>query len=294
MKALILVPSLIATLAAQDKAPTLAERFKAEQPAINQLLESFEAKQALAKAEALIPTTKPDFDKSTAQAGLASSQTFSTLMATYSLAGKAALTSGDWNKALDYFHKAKEFAGENSTNSSALLSPVIETWNKAVETAKKALEDGAARRAELQAKTARTESEETELKNFQIFEDNTKKGPMVIQNIKGTLDGLKADSEGFEGVIDGIEKSLKAEKEQLASPQFKGDKAKYVSAVMNPANMATRATKADKIAFVDRLLFLDSTNKKCLRELDVLMGKAAPVPEKKPAATHKKKKKKGN
>ncbi len=292
MKSLILVPILFAPLGAQEKTPSLTDRFRAEQPAITQLLATFEAKQALAKAEALLPAVKPDFDKSTAQAGLASSQTYSTLMACYSLAGKAAVTAGDWAKALDYFHKAKDLAAENSATTNALLTPALENWNKAVDTATKALADGSARRAELQAKAARSESEELELKNFQVFEDNTKKGPMVIQSIKGNLDGLKADSEGFTGVIEGVDKSLKAEKDQLDAAPFKGDKAKYVAAVMNPTNLATRTTKADKIAFVNRLLFLDPTNRKCNRELDVLMGRAAPEPEKSKAP--RKKKKKGN
>lgn len=292
MKAIFLIPVLVSAVSAQDQAPTLSQRFKAESPAITQLLATFEAKQALAKAEALIPAAKPDFDKSTAQAGLASSQTYSTLMACYALAGKAALISGDWTKALDYFNKAKDLAAENYASTTTLLTPVIENWTKAVDAATKALSEGAARRAELQAKATRTESEETEFKNFQILEDNTKKGPVVIQNIKGNLEGLKTDSEGFAAVIEGVEKSLKAEKDQLDAVPFKGDKIKYVNAVMNPTNLAARATKADKIGFVNRLLFLDPNNKKSLKQLDVLLGKAVPEPVKK--APSKSKKKKGN
>lgn len=290
MKALYLTPVLLSTLvSAQEKAPSLTDRFKVESPAINQLIASFETAQALAKAEALLPPVKPTFDKSSPQAGLASSQNFSTLMACYSLAGKAAVTGGDWTKALDYFHKAQDIAVENSTETTALLTPVIDNWSKAVDTAQKSLTDGAARRAELQAKATRTPSEETELKNFQIFEDNTKKGPMVIQNLKGNLDGLKSDSEGFTGVIEGVEKSLKAETEQLQGAPFKGDKVKYVAAVMNTSNLAARTTKGDKIAFLNRLLFLDPASKKTQHQLDIVMGKAAPEPEKAPSHKGKKK-----
>ncbi|MDE3245413.1 MAG: hypothetical protein KGN80_04945, partial [Acidobacteriota bacterium] len=68
---------------------------------------------------------------------------------------------------------------------------------------------------------------------------------------------------------------------------------KYVNAVMNPTNLASRATLADKVGFVNRLLFLDPANKKSLKQLDVLLGKAAPEPEKQ-APSKGKKKKKGN
>lgn len=293
MKALILVPALVSALAAQDTAPSLTQRFKAESPAINQLLTSQEGKQALAKAEALIPANKPEFDKSSPAKGLASSTEYGTLMSIYTLAGKAAVTSGDWEKAVTYFHKAKEIAVENHLGASAALAPAIDMWKKAESAGKTYLEEGAARRKELQEKTSRSESEEVELKNFQTHEDNVKKGPMAVKQLTGILDGLKEDSEHFDGPIAGIEKSIKAEKEQIDSPQFKGDKIKYVNAVMNPTNLATRATQADKVGFVNRLIFLDPANKKALKQLDVLLGKAAPEPEKK-APSKSKKKKKGN
>ncbi len=295
MKAIILIPALVSALAAQDPAPSLTERFKAESPAINQLLASQEGKQALAKTEALIPATKPEFDKSSPAKGLASSTEFGTLMSIYTLAGKAAVASGDWEKAVSYFQKAKDSAVENYTGTLAALAPAIEMWKKAETTGKTYLEEGAARRKELQEKASRSESEEVELKNFQTHEDNVKKGPMAVKQLQGILDGLKDDSEHFDAPIAGIEKSIKAEKEQIDSPQFKGDKIKYVNAVLNPTHLATRPTLADKVGFVNRLLFLDPANKKSLRELDVLLGKAAPEPKK--MAPHKsksKKKKKGN
>lgn len=294
MKAIFLIPALVSayTVAAQDQVPTLSQRFKAESPAINQLLTSFEGKQALAKAEALIPANKPEFDKSTPAKGIVSSQEFGALMNIYTVAGKAAVASGDWEKAVGYFHKAKEIAVDNSTGTAAALAPAIETWKKAESAGKIFLEEGAARRKELLELATRSESEEVELKNFKTHEDNVKKGPMAVAQLRGTLDGLKEDADHFDGPISGIEKSIQAEKEQIESPQFKGDKVKYVNAVMNSTNLESRASKADKIGFVNRLLFLDPNNKKSLKQLDVLLGKAAPGPVKK--APSKSKKKKGN
>ena len=294
MKAIFLIPALVSayTVAAQDQVPTLSQRFKAESPAINQLLASFEGKQALATAEALIPANKPEFDKSSPAKGIASSSEYGALMSIYTLAGKAAVTYGDWEKAVRYFLTAKEIAAENASGTAAALTPAMEMWKKAESTGKAFLEEGAARRKELQELASRSESEEVELKNFKTHEDNVKKGPTAVAQLQGILDGLKEDAGHFVGPISGIEKSIKAEKEQIESPQFKGDKIKYVNAVLNPTNLETRTTKADKISFVNRLLFLDPNNKKSLKQLDVLLGKAAAVPEKK--APSKSKKKKGN
>ena len=292
MKAIFLIPALVSVVAAQDQAPTLSQRFKAESPAINQLLASFESKQALAKAEALIPANKPEFDKSSPAKGRISSQEFGALMSIYTIAGKAAVSSGDWEKAVGYFRKAEETAVDNSTGTAAAMAPAIEMWKKAESSGKTFLEEGAARRKELLEKASRSESEEVELKNFKTHEDNVKNGPIVVAQLQGDLNGLKEDADHFDGPISGIEKSIKAEKEQIESPQFKGDKIKYVNAVMNPTNLNSRATKSDKIGFVNRLLFLDPMNKKSLKQLDVLLGKAAPEPVKR--APSKSKKKKGN
>ncbi|MBL0211935.1 MAG: hypothetical protein IPQ13_13650 [Holophagaceae bacterium] len=292
MKAIFLIPALVSAAAAQDPAPTLAQRFKAESPAINQLMADFDSKQALAKAEALIPVNKPAFDKSSPAKGIASSSEFGALMSVYTLAGKAAVMVGDWNKAVGYFNTAKEIAKENSIGTTEALAPAMEMWKKAESTGKTYLEEGAARRKELQEKAARSESEEVELKNFKTHEDNVRKGPTAVVQLQGILDGLKEDAEHFDGPISGIEKSIKAEKDQIDSPQFKGDKIKYVNAVMNPTNLDTRTSKADKISFVNRLLFLDPANKKSMKQLDVLLGKAPAEPVKKAPA--KSKKKKGN
>lgn len=292
MKQIFLIPALVSTLAAQDQAPTLAQLFKAESSAINQLLTTFEGKQALAKAEALIPANKPEFDKSAPAKGIASSAEYGALMSIYTVAGKAAVAYGDWDKSVGYLRKAKEIAVENSTGTAIALAPAIEMWKKAESAGKTFLEEGAARRKELLEKASRSEAEEVELKNFQTHEDNVKKGPLAVTQLQGILDGLKDDADHFDGPISSIEKSIKTEKEQIESPQFKNDKVKYVTAVMNPSNLESRTTKADKISFVSRLLFLDPNNKKAQKQMDVLLGKAPAEPEKK--APSKSKQKKGN
>lgn len=281
-----LLLTLPALLMAQDKAPeTIAQRFRVEAPALDKLLKERDGQAAMTKADALIPATPLVFDKSTPATGLASSAEFSALMAVYSYAGKAALMAGDWEKALQCFQKAEEIAKTNATETALALAPTLEGWRNAVATGKKMMEEGAARKAELKAKAQRDERDEQELKNFEIHENNIRMGPIQVAKIQGSLDGLKSDSEGFFKAIDGVQKSLTEEKENLT--KFKGDKAKYVAAVYNPKNMALRQKDEDKLNFLVRLQFLDPKNQKVRGEMDRLMGRAPAVPVK--AAKSKKK-----
>ena len=278
--------ALPALLMAQDKAPeSLAQRFRAEAPALDKLLKERDGKAAMAKTDALIPAASLVFDKTSPVTGLASSAEFSALMAVYSYAGKAALLAGDWEKALTCFKKAEEIAKANATETAAALAPTIEGWKAAVANGKKVMEEGTARKAELKAKAQRDERDEQELKNFEIHENNIRMGPVQVAKIQGSLDGLKTDSEGFAKAIDGVQKSLVEEKENLT--KFKNDKAKYVAAVYNPKNMALRQKEEDKLNFLVRLVYLDPKNQKVQAEMDRLMGKAPVVPVK---ATKSKKK----
>lgn len=271
--------TLPALLMAQDKAPeTIAQRFRVEAPTLDKLLKERDGQGAMTKADALIPANPLVFDKSTPATGLASSSEFSALMAVYSYSGKAALIAGNWEKALLSFQKAEEIAKTNAAETALALAPTLDGWKNAVATGKQVMEEGAARKAELKAKAQRDERDEQELKNFEIHENNIRMGPIQVAKIQGSLDGLKSDSEGFFKAIDGVQKSLTEEKENLT--KFKGDKAKYVAAVYNPKNMALRQKDEDKLNFLVRLQFLDPKNQKVQGEINRLMGRAPVVPVK--------------
>ena len=192
-----------APAAAPAPAPalTFTQRFKAEQAGINQLLKAFQPEEALAKAEALLPAAKPAFDQSSLNAGRNSSFQFSDLARTYHLAGKCAVASGNWEKGRDYFIKAQEVAQVNFDQTTALVTPIIETWKAPVAAAHKALEDGAARRAELKAKEPRTPAEEVELKNFLVHDDNIAKGEKVMKVLTQDIAGTRTELTAFGPMI---------------------------------------------------------------------------------------------
>lgn len=260
------IPSLLtlalvpAALIAQAPAPlNFSQRFKAEGPAVEQLLKDFHPEEALAKAEAMLPTTKPVFDKSTLPLGRSSSFQFSDLVRTYHLAGKAAISAGQWEKGRDYFAKAKELGQENLDQTTAVLTPAIEAWKAPVATAKQALADGADRLKELSAKQPLTPDEDQELKNFQIHQQNVANGEKISKVLLQDIAITQTELNAFGPMIEGSSKAIKAEAEEMdkeiTSAKFKGKKDKYFVAVLNPKNLEARATKQEKLNFLYRLRF---------------------------------------
>ena len=245
--------------AAPAPALTFTQRFKAEQGGINQLLKAFQPEEALGKAEALLPAVKPVFDQSSLNAGRNCSFQFSDLARTYHLAGKCAVAFGNWEKGRDYFIKAQVVAKENVDQTTAVVTPTIETWKAPVAAAHQALEEGAARRAELKAKEPRTPAEDVELKNFTVHDDNIAKGEKVMKVLNQDIAGTKTELTAFGPMIDSIKKAIADEKaemdKEIASKAFKGSREKYLAAILNPKNLETRTTKQDKLNFLFRLQF---------------------------------------
>jgi hypothetical protein len=276
---------------AQAPAPTLAQRFRSESPAIEQLLKEFKYKEASAKAEALIPAAHPEFVKTDVRKGLDSSQEFSSLMAIYSLAGKASLLSGNWEKAKEMFTKARTVALENHSNFLDVTAPLIQTWEKAMADSRKQLDDTAAVRKEIEAKAEkdRTPQEKELLQAVGVWEGNISNGGKLLKQLGEHGAGLKKDSEAFDKPLEGVGADLKSEAETLAGDKFKGDKAKYVTAVLNTPKNFDLPSQADKVKLLSRLTVLDPANVRAAKSLEAaIQDKPVPVPEEKKAAPAKK------
>lgn len=283
--------ALPALLVAQAPAPTLAQRFRSESPAIDQLFKEFKYKDALAKAEGMIPATHPEFIKSDPRKGLESSQEFSTLMAVYSVTGKASLLSGDWAKAKEMFTKARTVAQENHSNFTEVTAPIIQTWEKAMADSKQQLDENAARRKDVEAKAEkdRTPQDQDLLKAIGVWEGNLANGTKLIKQLTDHAGGLKKDAEAFVKPLEGVDLDLKSEGDTLAGEKFKGDKAKYVTAVLNTPKNFELPTQGDKVKLLYRLTFLDPANARAAKSLQAAIeGKDVPVAEEKKLAPGKK------
>jgi hypothetical protein len=284
--------ALPALLVAQAPAPTLAQRFRGESPAVDQLLKEFKYKEATAKAEAMIPSVHPEFVKSDVRKGLESSQEFSSLMAIYSLAGKADLLSGNWEKAKEMFTKARTVAQENHANFVDVTAPLIQTWEKAMADSNKELETVAARRKEVEAKAEkdRTVQDKELLQAVAVWEGNLNNGGKLLKQLGEHGAGLKKDADAFDKPLEGVGADLKSEAETLAGDKFKGDKAKYVIAVLNTPKNFDLPSKADRVKLLFRLTFLDPANVRAAKSLEAaIQDKEVPVPEEKKSAAPAKK-----
>jgi phosphopantetheinyl transferase (holo-ACP synthase) len=279
-----------AILLAQAPAPSLSQQLRTESPAVDALAKEFKYKEALAKVEGMIPAAKPDFVKGDPRKGLESSQEYSSLMAMHALGGKMALLAGDWAKAKDHFVKAQTVATENHTNFKEVAAPLIQTWQKAMEDSTKSLEENAARRkdAEAKAEKDRTPQDQDVLKAVAVWENNVKNGGKVIKQLEDHADGLRKDTEAFAKPIEGIDKDLKVEADLLASDKFKGDKSKYVTAVLNTPKNFELPSQTDKVKLLYRLLYLDPANTRAIKSLEAAkLGQEVPVPEEKKAPAAK-------
>jgi hypothetical protein len=290
---LALVP---AALVAQAPAPmTFSQRFKAEGPVVEQLLKDLQPLEALAKAEAMLPETKPTFNKSDVNAGRASSFQFSDLVRTYHLAGKAAISAGNWEKGRDYFVKARDYAQENFDQTTQVLTPAMDAWKGPLETARKAMDEGAARFTELSTKQPLTPEEDNELKNFQIHKQNLVNGEKITKLLTQDITVTKNELNAFAPMIAGSEKAITDEKtemdKEIASKKFNGSKDKYLVAVLNPKNLEGRATKQEKLNFLFRVQFHTSNPVqvgKIKAVIDRVRKDEDPFPVAKPAAKKKK------
>jgi hypothetical protein len=251
-----------AALVAQAPAPAklnFTQMHKAEAPAIEQLIKDFKPAEAMKKAESLLPAAKPAFDTSNLNASRACSIQFSDLARIYHLAGKSAIAAGYWEKGRDYFLKAQEVAKENHEAIKAAIAPTLEAWKAPVAAARKALEEGGARFKELSAKQPLTPEEEQELKNFQIHQQNIANGEKLNRILQKDADDTRKEADAFQPMIDAAQKAIKDEADEVdkgaKQAQFKGNKEKYFSAILNADNLKNRATKADKLNFLFRVRF---------------------------------------
>jgi len=218
--------------------------------------------------------------KSDVRKGRESSQEFSSLMAIYSLAGKADLLSGNWEKAKEMFTKARTVAQENHANFVDVTAPLIQTWEKAMADSNKELETVAARRKEVEAKAEkdRTVQDKELLQAVAVWEGNLNNGGKLLKQLGEHGAGLKKDADAFDKPLEGVGADLKSEAETLAGDKFKGDKAKYVIAVLNTPKNFDLPSKADRVKLLFRLTFLDPANVRAASAVRELASRRGATP----------------
>jgi hypothetical protein len=289
---MLVAPALVmnAQTPAPAPAPNLAQRYAAEQPAIDKLIQEFKPREAMARAEALIPATIPAFDKKDLRSVLESYYRGNILVRVYSLAGKASFCAGYWEKALDYDKKAADFAKQHYEDSKSSLTPAAVNLRSLVDSQKKTLADTTSYVAELKAKPNPDEGDKQQIKMVEDMATDILNNEKWAKTCDDNVEGAKKSMEYYATRPAESEKYIKEEADQLASYHFPNDKVKFVEgAVGNKKFMDQIQDRQMKIQYLHRLNVLDPDNKKVVREIDLLQGKAV-APEKPAKAVGKKKK----
>jgi hypothetical protein len=277
---LLLVP---AALAAQAPEPTLGERVKAERAAIDKLMADLDYPAAQKRAEALLPATRPVFDKTDNRTLVQSCGIFLDLAEANRLALETSDSAGDWEKALEYAKAANALTTECYAGIKEPFTKTVAYYTAAGARAKQVLEENDARIKELKDKKDLDPSERQELDLALGVEKEVVDDAKWVKFFQTYLDVAKRDSGLYEPLVKVMEDKLKGEADQIADYKAgKGEKSKWVEAVVSsPSYLEAQGDRAGRARWLYRLLNLDPENKKVKHQLDILMGRI-PAPPAKP------------
>jgi hypothetical protein len=283
---LLLLPG---ALQSQTAAPTLGERVKAERLEIEKLLAELNYPEAMKRAEALLPETRPAFVKTDNKALVQSCGLYLDLAKANGLATEVADSAGAWEKALEYAKTANTLASECYETIKVPFSQQVSDYKQAGARVKQLLEENDARIKELKAKVVLDAGERQELDLAMGVEREAVDDANAVKFFQTYLDVAKRDSGLYTPLVKVMEDKLKGEADQIeAYKAGKGDKTKWVEAVVStPAYLERFKDKADKARWLYRLAILDPENKKVQHQLDILMGRT-PAPPARPVKQGKK------
>ncbi len=297
---------LLAPLAAQAPTPApapaqaavaapavpFAQRLKEERAEVSRLLEALQPKEALARALTLLPTARPVWNNTDANAQWNSYLTHKDVASAYYLAYRAALAAGEWEKALEYIKQAESLSHENAVAGSEAFTKISKAHADQADGMRKGLKENEAYVKELQAKP---EKNAGDLQTLELFDKENKAIEEHDKWAKQFLlyaDTAKKEGDRFDSDAKTMDERMKAEASQIAGYKpGKGDKGKWVDAIVsNPSYLSTSfPDKRNRFEFLCRLAVLDPANAKVTNALDVELGKA-PAPKPKPAPKAKPKK----
>ena len=274
---------LSAALLAQAPAPSLGDRVKAERPAVEQLLADLKHTEALKRAEALLPATRPTFDKKDNSTLVQSCAANLDMAEALRLAAEAADASGSWEKALEYARTAKSLANECYAGVKEPFTQTVAYYKQAGLRAQQVLDENDARIKELKGKSALDPGERQELDLALGVEKEVVDCAKWMKFFQTYLDVTKREDGAYDPLVKVMEEKLKSEADQIADYKAgKGEKTKWVEAVIStPAYLERFPEKAGKAQWLNRLAFLDPENRKVQHQLDVLNGRTVAPPTKK-------------
>jgi hypothetical protein len=266
----------------QAPAQSLGDQVKAVRPAIEQLMADLNYPEAMKRSEALIPATKPTFNKTDNTTLVQSCATFLDLASAYRLAAETADSAGAWEKALEYAKAGREAAIESYAGVKEPFTKTAADFALAGARAKQVLLENADRIKELKAKTVLDAGDRQELELAIGVEKEVVDSAKWTNFFQTYVDVAKRESGAYDPLVKVMEDKLKSEAGQVAEYKAgKGDRLKWVEAVIStPAYLEAQGDRAGKARWLYRLATLAPENKKVQHQLDVLNGKASATPAK--------------
>jgi hypothetical protein len=138
-------------LVAQSPASTnLTQRFNTELPGINQMLKAFQAQEAMAKVEGLIPAERPAFNGTNLQTIGQSMDNAQGLLSFYRLWANTAAEAGRWEKAVEIQQKRLKLAQGIKADLDKAQAPIAAQWDKATKDSQDFIAKNTGRQQELQ------------------------------------------------------------------------------------------------------------------------------------------------
>lgn len=297
MRPLLTLPFAVAALVAQAPAPqTLAQKVASESKAI-EALRAENPLEAFNKAKALLPATKPAFNKgdsndmrSMMEATYGSIREWQALIEIHRLIYNTAIAAGRFEDAKSSVETARELAKEMHVEALGPFGIYRATWAKVADEASKALEELKTIEAvEEKTRTPQQVERLAFLKTNEItFQNNSRDSKRVLTSLDTPIKNLEAQTHDFDAPIAKMEKRLKDETDDQL--KFKGDKAKYAMALVNSVGLKPE-NKEVALASLYRAQYLDPSNKEIQKYIDYLQGKG-PAPKVKAASKAAKAKKK--
>ncbi len=274
---------LSAALLAQAPPPSLGDRVKAERPVVEQLLADLKYPEAMNRAEALLPATRPVFDKKDNSTLVQSCAANLDMAEALRLAAEAADSAGAWEKALEYAKTAKILANECYAGVKEPFTQTVAYYKQAGARAQQVLDENTDRIKELKGKSALDPGERQELDLALGVEKEVLDCAKWMKFFQTYLDVTKRENEAYDPLVKVMEDKIKGEATQIEEYKAgKGEKTKWVEAVVSsPAYLEAQGDKAGRARWLYRLATIDPENKKVQHQLDILNGKAAAAPTKK-------------
>jgi hypothetical protein len=281
---LILAPGLVqaqtpapaAAAAPASQAPNFSQRFKAGKPEVDKLMADFEFAQAFAKAQSLLPETKPVFDKSSVNGVHVSCWSFLEAGKAYLLAYQTAERAGQWEKGVEFMNKGIELVKEGQAAGLAPLNEQVDYYNKKAADAKALLAANDEAVKALAAKTKLEDYEQGSVDLIKTWEKNQADGEKWAKFFKYDIDMTARDVDFYNNCAKALVSQIQEQQKSIDTyATHPGDKNKWVEAIAaSKTYLDSIPDKGDRIALIYRLQVLDPDNKKVEHVLDVQMGKA--------------------